>query len=294
MDEQLFWQQLNNLGGFQHAWWYNAFATPAMLTSLFALIMVTLAVRQIEHKVTMFLLFLLASVPIVLIVPSFYTTLRPQEALQIIGMEWPSAANKVPRQALQTLSLYLDFLAQLGVTGAVLGVLIGLGALTTTASTSNVPVISTAARQITQVVRDRTQRLRRSLGPTSSTQLDTKNCPYGLLEVLDGAHKGKQAAVRPGHTLGRQECDILITDAVASRKHARLGVDDHNQTTIADQQSANGLFVYRTDEVGMRQKHDLTTGTPFVLRSGDIVTLGDPDGDDGQYVVRLRFERDYM
>lgn len=162
----------------------------------------------------------------------------------------------------------------------------------------NVPVISTTAKQITQVVRDKTQRFRRNKDDSASlSRLDQASCPYGRLEVLTGIHAGNQFAIRPGNTLGRKECDIVITDSATSRLHARFDVDDHLQTTITDQQSANGLFVYRIDMSGVEQKYDIGAmeGRSFALYSSDVITLGDPDHeDDGQFAVKIRFDREHF
>lgn len=298
MDEQVFWQQLSNLGGLQQVWWYTALATPALLVGGVALLVMVFASRHIEQKLTVFLLCLLACIPLLLIVPSFWAGFRPRAALAFAGVPWPGATNQLPRQVAQTLSVYLGVLAQLGITGAVTGLLIALGGLTITASSTNVPVLSTAARQVTQVVRDKTQRFRRS--PTADgarTAGSSLSSPYGRFEVLTGAHTGTQIALRPGNTIGRKECDIVLSDSIVSRQHARIEVDEHRQTTLADLQSANGLFVYRTDETGVEQKHDLSAlnGLPFALRSGDQIAFGDPDHpEDGANAVKLRFDHEYF
>ncbi len=296
MSEQAFWQQLNSLGGLQHGWWYNGLVTPALIVSLVLLLLVVFAARHIERKFSLFLLHLAACLPLLLIVPSFYVALQPRKALAYTGLPWPHAANDFPRQATESLSMYLGILAQLGITGAVLALMFGLGSLTATASSTNVPILSTATRQITQVVRDKTQRFRRS-GNTGHPQPlgSTLSSPYGRLTVLSGPHAGTQFAVRPRNMIGRKECDIVLSDAVVSKTHALLDVDEHRQTTIADQASANGLFVYRGAEGGAGEKHDLgaLNGQPFALQSGDTIALGDPDhAEDGAYAVKLRFDHD--
>jgi hypothetical protein len=298
MDERAFWQSLSTLGGLQQSWWYNALALPSLMVAVFAILMMVIALRNAQRKIIIFLLLLFACAPLVLILPSVYAALWPRDALGMIGMAWPSAANQFPRQSAQTLGSYLGLLAQLGVAGAVIATLTSLGSLSVAAATVNVPVISTAARHITQVVRDKTQRFRRGQQTGAvGAQLSRSNCPYGMLEVLNGKHAGNQIAIRPGNTLGRKEADIVITDPITSRLHARFDVDNHRQTTIADNQSANGLFVCRMDERGVEQKHDIGAlgGAPFALRSGDIIALGDPEHpEDGQHAVKLRFDHDFF
>jgi hypothetical protein len=293
MSDQRFWSHLSEIGGLQNVWWYTALALPAALVAGFALVMVTLAARQVERTPTLFFLLLLGCVPLIMILPSSYAAWRPQAAVGLVGLEWPASVSLFPNQSAETLGVYLSFLAQLGLTGAIVGLVMAMIATTATAATANVPVLSPAARQITQVVRDKTQRLRRSgTAGAASSRLSATNSPYGYVEVLTGLHTGNQFALRPGDTLGRKECDILLTDSVASRHHATFEVDEHLQTTITDQQSANGLYVYRVDESGAERRYDLADGQPFALRSDDIVTLGDPDHpEDGPLSVKLRFTR---
>ena len=298
MSEYQFWQYLTTLGGLQNGWWYSALVTPAILLAISVVALTAVAARQTERKLLLFVLMVVACAPIVLISPSFYAAQQPAGALELVGLSWPDAPNQFSRQSAQTLGLYLNFLAQLGIIGSVFATMLGLGSLSMVASTTNVPVISTAARQVTQVVRDKTQRFRRNMSDTGTrAALAVTNCPYGRLEVLNGIHTGNQIAVRPGNTLGRKECDIIITDSVTSRLHARFDVDEHRRTTVADQQSANGLFVIRLDELSVEQIHDVgaLNGLPFALRSGDVLVLGDTaHPEDGQYAVKLRFDHDHF
>ncbi|MEM8535618.1 MAG: FHA domain-containing protein [Chloroflexota bacterium] len=296
MEEYLFWQHLRDLGGLHNSWWYTAAALPALIIGSVTLLMMLVSVRRLERKVMVFLLLLLACLPLVLIGPSAYVAFQPREAVGLVGMSWPLDQSQFPRPTAQALSQYLSVLTSMGIVGAVIGVLCTMGSLTMTASVVNVPVVSTAARQITQVMKDTTRRLRRQTTPAPTAQMDSASCPYGRLEVLNGAHMGNQFAIRPGDTLGRKECDMVITDSVTSRQHARFDTNDQGQTTVADQQSANGLFVHRVDATGTTQKHDLGAmgGQSFPLRSGDVVTLGDPDHpEDGEHAVKLRFEQTF-
>lgn len=87
MSEQLFWAHLSDLGGLQNVWWYTGLTTPALLVAVFALFTTTLAIRQNEGKLSMFFLPLLACIPLLFIVPSFYVTTQPRGVLSFIGME---------------------------------------------------------------------------------------------------------------------------------------------------------------------------------------------------------------
>ena len=52
-----------------------------------------------------------------------------------------------------------------------------------------------------------------------------------VVEVVEGTDAGRRFELRPGHSdIGRGEvCDIQIHDEIASRRHARIYVDEHIQ-----------------------------------------------------------------
>ena len=289
METQHFWQQLVMLGGLHSDWWYSGLAIPALLLALGSLAITLIAIRANEGLTRIFIPVQIACLPLLLIMPSAYAAARPDLLLGMLGQPWPQSAG-LPRESALALAQQLNLLSQLGLIGALSALLIACGGMIAIGATSDLPPISGPARQITQIVRDKTQRFRRDQALPSAL-LNGASCPYGWLEVLNGNHAGNQFAIRPGNTLGRRECDIVLSDAVASRLHARFELDEQ-QTLLADQQSANGLYVYRLDSAGAQHKLELALlpKQRLALQSGDVIALGDPDhAEDGQFAVRLRF-----
>lgn len=86
-----------------------------------------------------------------------------------------------------------------------------------------------------------------------------------LLRVLSGADAGREFALPAGSSvIGRdQDCQVVLTDPMVSRRHARLNITDSIE--IIDQGSANGVLV--GGEIVPRG----------VLRSGEPVSLGDTE-----------------
>ena len=73
---------------------------------------------------------------------------------------------------------------------------------------------------------------------------------------------GRVLPLEPGHTLGREACEIVLPDPEVSRRHAALraaGAD----VAIEDLGSLNGTFV-----------NDRRIDEPTVLAAGDSVRLG--------------------
>ena len=85
-----------------------------------------------------------------------------------------------------------------------------------------------------------------------------------VAEVVEGTDAGRRFELRPGHSdIGRGEvCDIQIRDEIASRRHARIHVDEHIR--IADLNSTNGVQV----------NGETCTGVATVAPD-DLVTIGD-------------------
>ncbi len=128
-------------------------------------------------------------------------------------------------------------------------------------------------------------------------ELADEKYPYGRIEVLTGTHCASQFAVWPDATIGSKAAHILLVDPVVSPLHVRFDVDEHRQTTIVDQESNQGLFVYRIDKTGVGHKYKVASvkEKAFVLQAGDVLTLGDPDNvQDALYPVTVLFDHPYF
>lgn len=83
-----------------------------------------------------------------------------------------------------------------------------------------------------------------------------------LLFIEEWPTAGKQVVLRPGFTIGRAECDVLIADPDVSRQHAVVHqVDD--ELAIEDSSSKNGTFV-----------NDQRVRGITVLKPGDKLRFG--------------------
>jgi pSer/pThr/pTyr-binding forkhead associated (FHA) protein len=91
---------------------------------------------------------------------------------------------------------------------------------------------------------------------------------HGIVRITRGASAGSQFAVRNA-SIGKQEADIIITDAVVSRRHARLDVSG-GVARLWDEQSTNGTFVQRGGQTW--ELH----GDACSLEHGDTIFLGSP------------------
>lgn len=82
------------------------------------------------------------------------------------------------------------------------------------------------------------------------------------VEIVSGPQKGAQLTVALPCTIGRKDCDIIINDGLASRRHACLSVVA-GQVVIEDMGSTNGTLV-----------NDSAT-TRATLSPTDLVTVGE-------------------
>ena len=87
--------------------------------------------------------------------------------------------------------------------------------------------------------------------------------PEARLEVLVEGRRGRSFRLGPGLTIiGRQEdCQVVLTDAAASRRHAQVA-NDNGVFTLTDLGSTNGTLV------------NGAPATSVVLNDGDRVTIG--------------------
>ena len=86
-----------------------------------------------------------------------------------------------------------------------------------------------------------------------------------VLRVVNGPDQGKEFPLSAGSSIiGRDPgCDIVLTDPMVSRRHARINVSD--TVEVIDQGSANGV------EVGGN------IAPRAILRATDVVSLGDTE-----------------
>jgi len=83
------------------------------------------------------------------------------------------------------------------------------------------------------------------------------------LEIVEGANAGEQFQVVDLVELGREANGVRLDDPLASRHHARVGLDEAHELYIEDLESSNGTFV-NGNEVYARTR----------LEPGDHVLIG--------------------
>jgi S-DNA-T family DNA segregation ATPase FtsK/SpoIIIE len=105
-----------------------------------------------------------------------------------------------------------------------------------------------------------------SVGGAGPDYQPVRGAAIGTLHVIEGPDAGFGVALLPGtHTIGRAaDSGISLSDANASRLHARVDIYPDGTAVIADAGSANGTLVDGT----------LITG-PTALRPGSVTRIGD-------------------
>jgi hypothetical protein len=270
MNEFEFWTHMQQHGRMAAAAWYTSFATVAFAVAVGAFLLMVVALRRQRSPLAVFGWLLLASLPTILALPAAYVSLRPGSALALVGFTLPATTQAFPLAAARQIGGYLDILARAGQIGAGLT----LATLFAAAASGVVGAPPAIQRFTSTVTRGATRVFNRGRAPAAVGK-------YGALKVMSGPSTGTTFAVSDALTIGKQEADITLTDAVVSRRHARVSVAGQ-AAQIADQHSTNGTFLLRsgqTLEVG---------GTPFDLQPGDVIVLGPPMQPTS---VRLQYER---
>lgn len=279
MSDYQLWRYLEQYAELRNGWWYGIAALPAIVLAISAYLLMILAMRRQKNLAIAGLWILLAGAPAVLIGPSFYVSLSLGAAAQRIGFNTPANEQGIARaQALQ-LSAALDQVATLGITGAALSVAAMLAAV----------ILGGYAPQLTRTITETFEKVSETVTKTLTSVVGgggrkrTVRSPYGKFKVERSAtHSGTEHAVRDGIVIGKMNADIIITDPLVSRRHARVHVQD-SRVLLEDLGSTNGTFVRRDG------RDEELNGTPFELRHGDEVYLGPPDEPDA---VVLRYIRE--
>jgi hypothetical protein len=266
-----FWSHMQEFAQMSRLWWYTFAALPAMIVAGGSYVLMAFALRRKSAAPLVFAWLLVASLPALLVLPSFYVSMDLEAALGQVGFAIPASAQAFPLANARQLGGLLDTLAFYGIVGAALSVVVmAAGSLV-----GDVPVASPIAQQISQSV---TRAMTKAMNPRrGNAALGSQN---GMLTVTQGSATGSQYAVRNG-TIGKQDADILITDAVVSRHHARLDVSG-GTVKLTDDGSTNGTYVMRNN-----QDYELN-GIAFELQPGDVIYLGPPSLETA---VALTYEK---
>lgn len=255
-----FWAHMQSYAQMSRLWWYTFAALPAMIIAGGTYPLMAFALRRKSAPPVIFFWLLVASIPALLVFPSFYVSTSLDAALAQVGFSMPASAQEFALNDARLLGAGLDTLALYGIIGAALTVIV----LVAGTLIGDVPVASPIAQQISSSISRAVTRLtnpNRAGGGVVGQ--------YGALKVIQGSASGSQYAVRNGATIGKQDADILITDSVVSRRHGHLDVVG-SAVHLMDDGSTNGTYVVRAG-----QEYPLHND-PFELLPGDTIYLGLP------------------
>jgi hypothetical protein len=270
------WRYLEQYAHMNNAWWYSVAVLPGTIISGCCYLLMWFALRRVEQLPKMFLWLVGASLPIVLILPSFYVSTDLIGALRRVGFTTPASEQLIDRATALQLGGYLSQIATLGIIGASLTIVILISAIL---------IGGYAPPQIVQAVQSISQSfskvMTRAFGPPRAARV-TATSKYGLITVNRGeAQQGAKFGITEGAIIGKTDATIVITDAVVSRRHARFEIRN-DAVCIINMGSTNGTFVRRNGN------EEELNGQPYELRHGDKIFLGHPDEPES---VELLYEK---
>ncbi len=254
-----FWSTAPNLP--PTSWWYSIAVLPALIICVCVYLgILAVMVRRRNSVPVMFFWLLAASIPLILVLPSYYVSTAPAAAIARIGARPAEAAI-----AIKEVRSDLDRIATLGIVGVALAiVIVNLNLLVGSSASSLRRAVRSASRNITK------------LFPKSITQqfgaVDGDaaiDAEYGIIRVTRGEQQGTGFDVIHDAIIGVEEAAILFTDPIVSRQHARFEVLD-NRAHIIDLESTNGTYIMRGDDLRRVGKQ------PLELQNGDRIYLGYP------------------
>jgi len=91
--------------------------------------------------------------------------------------------------------------------------------------------------------------------------------------------KGREIALAPGHTIGREGCEIVLPDPEVSRRHALIRLLD-SELAIEDLNSTNGTWINGERITGIR-----------TLSGGDSLKFGNTVADVREAGAATRIAR---
>lgn len=266
-----FWEHMLRYAQMSRLWWYSYAALPAFIVAVGAFVLMLFALRQKSGPPVVFFWLLIASLPAVLILPSFYVTVDLAAALGRVDFALPATPQQFSLVMARQIGSMLDILATFGIVGVSLATLV----LAASPLLGHVPVASPLIRELSQTF---TRAITRAIpGRRSPAAVD-----FGTLKVAQGLALGSEFAVRNA-SIGKQEADITLTDAIISRRHARIEVTD-GVARLWDEQSTNGTYIRRGGATVA------LNGEPVELVPGDAIYLGRPDHPTAVCLIYERSE----
>lgn len=266
-----FWEQIAERGQISNDWWYDVVVLPAFVLAIFTYLLMWFALRRETKLPTMYVWLIVASMPVILIFPSFYVDVQPFEAFGLVGFERPASEQAFRLDHIKTLSTYLDQMATLGIIG---------GAISLVVLFASTIVGGMVPQPVAQTFTNITQAVTRAFGKrTSGVGNLAARSRHGLFRVTRGEHQGTNFGITNGAVIGKSEAAMIVTDPIVSRQHARIEIRN-DAVFLVDEGSTNGTFLVRNGT-----PYELAT--PTQLYPGDKIYLGDPTDPEA---VELAYE----
>ncbi len=271
MSDYQLWRYLEQVAELRHGWWYTIATLPALVVAIGAYFLMILAVRRQKNLIVAGLWMLFAGLPAVIIGPSIYISFNLGATAAQIGFA-PKTEQDISRTQAVQLSAALDQVATMGMVGAALVVVVMVTAVILGGYAPQITrTISTAVEMVSRTVLGRSQAERKI------------NSRYGTLRVERSANPGIERAVMEGLLIGKRDADLVFTDPLVSRRHARIKILAE-RVFIVDLGSTNGTYVKRNGSVVNVNKNG-----GVELEPNDEIYLGPPDEVDS---VMIRYIRD--
>lgn len=274
MSDYQLWRYLEQVAELRHGWWYTIATLPALVVAIGAYFLMILAVRRQKNLIVAGLWMLFAGLPAVIIGPSIYISFNLGATAAQIGFA-PKTEQDISRTQAVQLSAALDQVATMGMVGAALVVVVMVTAV----------ILGGYAPQITRTISTAVETMTRSLTKAigRSPGKHKINSRYGTLRVERSANPGIERAVMEGLLIGKRDADLVFTDPLVSRRHARIKILAE-RVFIVDLGSTNGTYVKRNGSVV-----DVNNDDGVELEPNDEIYLGPPDEVDS---VMIRYIRD--
>lgn len=268
MTEYDLWQHLYELGQMTNGWWYSVAVLPATIISGCTYLLMLFALRREVRLPVIYLWLVVASVPMLLVMPSYYVNMSLFNALARIGLTTlPADVQGIDHQTTILLGHYLNQVATMGIIGISLAVIVIFASMLIGGYTPQ--PIMTAVQSVSQSF---TKAMTRAFGNRKGGRKPTSS-RYGVIKVTKGQQVGSEWGVINGAVIGKSEVAMTITDDIVSRRHARFEIRQ-DEPCLIDEGSTNGTFLMRDGTI------QEVNGQAIALKHGDKIYLGEPDESD--------------
>lgn len=284
MDTALLWELIRDRGGLTYGWWYGGATLLAAILAVGALWFAGYALTRREETVLTLLSWLAPStVPAILVLPSYYTSIALTGALNWMWETPPQRMQDLSDETLQLIAGNLDVLAMLGIAGA-FGSLVLCGVLGL--RLRHGPLSSGTLRQspIKAEQTDATEVFGPRPGELTYEDLRSIEQKYGILKIRRGTRRENHYSIFPNALIGKKsDASIIIPDPIVSREHASFVIQGE-QTMIVDNESKNGTYIKRG---GSDTRPIRVTTNPVALQNEDLIYLGHPSIEQSVEILFL-------